>query len=817
MITSLQQRFTFWYSLLLLTLSACSGSYRGDETPIVVPPSAAETPFNVVLQLQDEQGTRVAGATVVAPNRSAQSDADGRVTLSQLTGPTALVVYAPGHLNEPLVVDRQQTSAPVPVRLWRNADGTRWSMHAGGDAMFGRRYLAPPSGTPLIGSDDPEGDAAAVVRHLQPIFAAADFRTLNLETSVSDLDESYAYQGKRFILNSPTATLAAIEALQVDLVVLANNHVRDYSDIGVSATLTALDQRGLTYQGAGVDAATATAPVIQTVNGTRIGTLAYTTVTGSFVNDNYPQADDPIPADLPDSERWQYEARPWQFNGATWQVAAANRRIGAAWALFAAAENDLPKDERDAAWRSLEAVYPELQDWVARRGHGGAAFWLTGEARAAIEALRARCDLVVVQMHSGFQYQEVPSESLRRNARSAIDAGADLVICHHPHVLQSVEWYRDKLIAYSLGNFVFDQDFLVTFPSVMLRTVWDGAELLEAKLIPFEIQAYQPAVVSGAAARRTLRNVWEMNLNQAQSLRDAAGAVRATATGLDEQTVAAQLVSDGGHQARIVKQAVAPSTLTLTIEPGQTLTLPDNLLIHARLGDNADAALDIGRDLFGWGRFEDEIADNAAAGGTHWNLDGTNRRVTTGDAYQGQRFLRIQTLSSESEARLTRPLARVPLPAHRLYRYNDDQSTTPLDPSADYSLRYVARRNGDATPWNRFDLYQFTDTDPTEEPESTLLATLEMPVSVPADGAWHRIEVPIAASALITDNVRANALNFYAVLGPAQSTRAELDVDDLTFIEWRQARSMPDRFGRYDFIRNRGTSTALITVAVLTL
>ncbi len=816
MITSLRQRFAICSTLLLLTLSACSGSYRGDPPPTVVPPSAADAPFDVVLQLQDEQGTLIAGATVVAPNRSAQSDAEGRVTLSQLAGPTALVVYAPGHLNEPLVVDREQTSAPVTVRLWSNANGTRWSMHAGGDAMFGRRYLAPPSGNPLIGPTDPEGDAAAVVRHLQPLFAAADFRTLNLETSVSDLDESFAYQGKRFILNSPTATLAAIEALQVDLVVLANNHVRDYSDIGVTATLTALDQRGLTYQGAGIDAATATTPVIQTVNGTRIGTLSYTTVTGSFVNDNYPQADDPVPADLPDTERWQYEARPWQFNGATWHVPAANRRIGEAWALFAAAESDLPQNERDAAWASLEAVYPELQDWVARRGHGGAAFWLTRDGRAAIESLRSRCDLVVVQMHSGFQYQEVPSESLRRNARSAIDAGADIVICHHPHVLQSVEWYRDKLIAYSLGNFVFDQDFLVTFPSVMLRTVWDGTELLEAKLMPFEIQAYQPAVVSGAAARRTLRNVWEMNLNRAQSLRDAAGAVRATATTLDAQTVAAQLVRDG-HQARITKEPVATNTLTLTIEPGQTITLPDNLLIQAQLGDNADEALDIGRDLFGWGRFEDEIADSAAAGGTHWNLDGTNRTVIAGEAYQGLRFLRIQTVSSESEARLTRPLARVPLPAHRLYQYNDDLSTTPLDPTADYSLRYVARRDGDAIVWNRFDLYQFTDTDPTEEPESTLLASLEIPVTVPDDGAWHRIEVPIAADALVTDTIRANALNFYAVLGPAQSARAELHVDDLTFIEWRQARGMPDRFGRFDFIRNRGTQTAVVTVTVLAL
>ena len=61
--------------------------------------------------------------------------------------------------------------------------------------------------------------------------------------------------------------------------------------------------------------------------------------------------------------------------------------------------------------------------------------------------------------------------------RAAVDAGADLVIGHHPHVLQGFEYYADTLIAHSLGNFVFDQDFLLTQPSspsagqlVVLRT-----------------------------------------------------------------------------------------------------------------------------------------------------------------------------------------------------------------------------------------------------------------------------------------------------------------------------------------------------------
>ena len=50
-----------------------------------------------------------------------------------------------------------------------------------------------------------------------------------------------------------------------------------------------------------------------------------------------------------------------------------------------------------------------------------------------------------------------------------------------PHVLQGFEWYKGRLIAYSLGNFVFDQDFLSTFPSVILRTIFEGDRMIDAR------------------------------------------------------------------------------------------------------------------------------------------------------------------------------------------------------------------------------------------------------------------------------------------------------------------------------------------------
>jgi len=72
-----------------------------------------------------------------------------------------------------------------------------------------------------------------------------------------------------------------------------------------------------------------------------------------------------------------------------------------------------------------------------------------------IEAARATHDLLVVQIHWGQEYQDTPARWQIDAAHAFVDAGADAVIGHHPHVLQGIERYKDGVIAYSLGNFVF--------------------------------------------------------------------------------------------------------------------------------------------------------------------------------------------------------------------------------------------------------------------------------------------------------------------------------------------------------------------------
>ena len=77
------------------------------------------------------------------------------------------------------------------------------------------------------------------------------------------------------------------------------------------------------------------------------------------------------------------------------------------------------------------------------------------ELRADISALRNEVDRIVVTFHWGVPYLREPSAADRAKARFAIDCGADVVIAHHPHIIQPFEVYRGCPIFFSIGNFVF--------------------------------------------------------------------------------------------------------------------------------------------------------------------------------------------------------------------------------------------------------------------------------------------------------------------------------------------------------------------------
>jgi len=143
---------------------------------------------------------------------------------------------------------------------------------------------------------------------------------------------------------------------------------------------------------------------------------------------------------------------------------------------------------------------------------------------ATIPAIDSLCDLTVVQVHAGteydvspllatlppqarsmpadefIRYDEFDSDSTDRILKQhAIDLGADLVLCHHPHVIQAFEVYQGKLIVHSFGNFAFEQTYWETYLSMILYS--------RARLSGFDNFTFRP-VISTITFPRPPRASW---------------------------------------------------------------------------------------------------------------------------------------------------------------------------------------------------------------------------------------------------------------------------------------------------------------------
>lgn len=117
--------------------------------------------------------------------------------------------------------------------------------------------------------------------------------------------------------------------------------------------------------------------------------------------------------------------------------------------------------------------------------------------------------VIIVSLHGGVEYTHEVSDNQRDVAHTAIDAGADLVIGHHPHWYQGIEMYNGKLIMYSLGNFVFDQmQSYKTRVGYMARLVFNGSQLADVEFLPVLIHDFgQPDWLTGVDAEIEYKNL----------------------------------------------------------------------------------------------------------------------------------------------------------------------------------------------------------------------------------------------------------------------------------------------------------------------
>jgi poly-gamma-glutamate synthesis protein (capsule biosynthesis protein) len=128
---------------------------------------------------------------------------------------------------------------------------------------------------------------------------------------------------------------------------------------------------------------------------------------------------------------------------------------------------------------------------------------------SAVTAANEKADFVIVSFHWGEEYTGVANRDQRKLAHQVIDAGADLVLGHHPHVLQGLELYRNRLIAYSLGDFVWDHYRPVTGETVILQVTVPRAGPPSFGAVPIYLDEATgvPAPVTGTHAASILERL----------------------------------------------------------------------------------------------------------------------------------------------------------------------------------------------------------------------------------------------------------------------------------------------------------------------
>jgi hypothetical protein len=157
-------------------------------------------------------------------------------------------------------------------------------------------------------------------------------------------------------------------------------------------------------------------------------------------------------------------------------------------------------------------AFAEAQFGVMRETTDYAGFaWIDSpEARRAVLKARNEADWLIVQVHAGLEMVDLPLPEWRERYRELIDLGADIVIGHHPHVVQGVENYKGRQIHYSLGNFYMDVMLNQDDPgSGALLEVNIRNGLLTAKAIPLVVSLETIDIDMSLNTKRLYENLSE--------------------------------------------------------------------------------------------------------------------------------------------------------------------------------------------------------------------------------------------------------------------------------------------------------------------
>jgi poly-gamma-glutamate synthesis protein (capsule biosynthesis protein) len=156
---------------------------------------------------------------------------------------------------------------------------------------------------------------------------------------------------------------------------------------------------------------------------------------------------------------------------------------------------------------------------AATANEPGVATRTVSAIRADIRRMKERdgADFVILTFHWGVEKADTVEEWQRQFAHRAIRAGADLIVGHHPHVLQGIERYRGGVIAYSLGNFIFGGNSRHTYRTAVLEVRLNKSGE-KYKLIPVQVRRWRASVLRGGGGEEILTRVRTLSEQFSESI-----------------------------------------------------------------------------------------------------------------------------------------------------------------------------------------------------------------------------------------------------------------------------------------------------------
>jgi len=139
-------------------------------------------------------------------------------------------------------------------------------------------------------------------------------------------------------------------------------------------------------------------------------------------------------------------------------------------------------------------------DWYAAENRAGIVNGYDSNSKNVIEAVKQakeKADFLIVSLHWGTERTDYPRDNDVAIAKELIDNGADCIMGHHPHVLQGIEFYKNRPIIYSLGNFVFGAKGDRTTQSMIFNMEINKNGIINTKIIPARIKQGKPIISEG--------------------------------------------------------------------------------------------------------------------------------------------------------------------------------------------------------------------------------------------------------------------------------------------------------------------------------